>query len=280
MQQPGLSERDEELNRVKVERRGYGIHSVSPTHSVIRAGGRNVVVEAASGLCISEDSFASHERGAFLALTQCKSAGRASLSRNPEENGVAAVAPVIPGIISITVIDAPLFGISTRAAPLRELRDLLGTAPGQQMLRRSDAGTAEFIDSQTIGDVLYVRARETGVRPPFAASFWRAFMEVNQRLTLVTFSAHTVRSGVEPELAQLVRQVVALRKGNGLSVSAEATALLGEVLAGPAGDIAIITDPDIPVPPKRRTPERQTLQGDARPQAPLLTPLAPARPVG
>lgn len=279
VQQPGLSERDEELNRVKVERRGYGVHSVSPTHSVIRAGGRNVIIEAAAGRCIAEDSFAASAHGVFLALTPCRSARRASVARNPEESGAGGASPVLPGVLSVSVVDLPLFGVSNRPAPLRELRDLLGTTPGQQLLRRGDAGTAEFIDSQTIGNALYVRVRENGARKPFATSYWRAFLEINERLTLVTFSAHEGRNGAELELAQLVRQVVALRKGNGLSVSAEATALLGEVTTRPAGEIAIVTDPDIPIPPKRRVRPNQTRPGTSEAISPAQTPMAPARPI-
>lgn len=176
----------------------YGAHQAE-----VDAAGRRVVVRAPAGGCLSEEMMSFDGAAAFMMVEDCR----------PED------APADD--------PTPLRTISIGAAGLTDGRDGGDALVVLDSFLASDAGraelglggppeTVEFLDSLQDGDALYVLFEDRGATlGPIAGRACRAFLEVNDRVALVTV-ASLASSGTDDGtlFAHARAMVAALRLAN------------------------------------------------------------------
>lgn len=199
---------------------GLAIVSSHPARAVIAADGREVVVEPAGGFCVEEDALSISGAAAFALLSDCQPQG----------------ARAFPGIVTVSVSNTSMIDPGTTAEDaLAAMRQFLATDQGLALLGRS-GGPIRVEAARDVGDGLYVLV-EDGTAAPLpilSPRFWRAFVELNGRMAMVTISSFRDNPlGDNAMLGSLARQVVALRRANRSPASAEEMALaaLAEELA-------------------------------------------------
>jgi hypothetical protein len=209
----GESGRDAELARVAAAGT-FRLVSVEPRRAVVDAAGQRVAVVPAANTCIAEDAIDLSERSAFLLLADCAAMRAASTA-----SGVLDVAPGFPGLVTLSIAGAPRGGIGA-------LLDFLRTPEGRAQLARSDDASAVLLEeTREIGDVLYVHARQAdeAVLPLLSRDFWRAFVDLDGRMGVITVSGFGARDpGAEAMFGEAHRQVTALATaGQGAALTAK-----------------------------------------------------------
>lgn len=227
---PGASTLRGELDRLG-RASDFAIVTASPQEAVIEARGRSVVVTPGPGSCINPDTIDLGAGSAFMLLTDCAvelgaSAGKASATRAGErlhlDHG-------FPGLVTVSVSGA-------ERGTLESLERFIASDAGKARLARGSDGTAvEIAEMREVGDALFVLARALDDSVPLLTrEFWRAFIELNDRLVLVTVSAFQANEiDKEAMFRQALEQVQAMRQGNdgmlALSPSGARTAEFAEV---------------------------------------------------
>lgn len=217
----------------------FSVESATPQRAAFQARGRRVVVEPPSGFCLATDSLNVAGGAAFVLVADCADAGRA-----------------FPGILTVSVSDRSMAdsqGGSGRA--LVDLQSFLTTPEGLALLGRGE-GSAQVrvVETRKLGDALYVLVEDTSASalPILAPQFWRAFVDVNDRMVLTTISGfRDVAVDHDALLGQLARQVVRLREAN------LAPLFDDEV------QVARSVDGDLKVPAGAVVPSPQTLVAEA-----------------
>ncbi|MEM9148537.1 MAG: hypothetical protein AAGC57_20440 [Pseudomonadota bacterium] len=183
--------------------------------AVVVARGRRVVLRAVEGLCLTQGAMDVSQEAAFAVVADCIGEDGAAI-----DAAAGTLPPSFGGLLAISISGEPMFaGETGRATALRRLRDFLGTAPGLALLGRNGSGASvELVDARQIGDALYVHVHDSqeDALALFAPGFWRAFVELNGRLAMVTVSGFRDLD-VEPEamLSLLAGQLAELRRVNG-----------------------------------------------------------------
>ncbi|MEO1724938.1 MAG: hypothetical protein AAFR84_21380 [Pseudomonadota bacterium] len=208
---PGASTLDGELSRLRGGS-GFAVVAVSPQEAVIDARGRTVVVNPGPGACINPDTLDLAENAAFMLLTDCAvelgaTTGTASATPAGErlhlEHG-------FPGLTTVSVSGDP-------RGTLESLERFIASDAGKVRLARgSDGAGVEVKEMREIGDALFVLARSLEPTMPLLSDeFWRAFIELNDRLVLVTVSAFQANAlGKEEMFDEALAHVQALQAGN------------------------------------------------------------------
>ncbi|MEL6476945.1 MAG: hypothetical protein AAFR17_06420 [Pseudomonadota bacterium] len=225
----GESGLEAELKRVK-SIKGFAVLNQGAQSADIAARGRRVRIEPATGLCITEDSVAVVEDGAFAMIAECGPQAGASSER-------------FPGVLTISVSGQEGFGGNRiDSEQIDRLKRFLRSPSGRASLGRS--GTAEgveILEMRKIGDALYVHLEDQGEDQlsVFAPRFWRAFVRVNERLVLATANGFSKRRSQDDKLLSLLAlQVTRMRQANLAPVHSEEVRLAREadedlrVLAG------------------------------------------------
>ncbi|MEO1275406.1 MAG: hypothetical protein AAFV96_08450, partial [Pseudomonadota bacterium] len=211
MVSPGEPTLDAELTRVR-DGEAFRVVSVSPLEAVIDARGRPVVVSPGKGACINPDTLDLAVNSAFMLLTDCAvelgaSNGQASTTR---AGARLSIDHGFPGLITVSVS-------GDGRGTLESLERFVASDAGRvQLARGSDGAGVEIAEMREIDDALFVLARSVDQPVPLLSNeFWRAFVEVNERLVLVTVSAFQANElGKEAMFAEALGQVEALRAGN------------------------------------------------------------------
>lgn len=194
--QPGAERASDELARLRGQN-GFAVLADAPRRTVFIAKGREVVVAPADGFCVARESLDVSGTAAVALLADCEAAPRP-----------------FPGIMMISVSGDPMGGPSARS----ELRDFLATEQGRALLGRGNhPGAVQVVAMRDVGDGLYVLVEDRAglPLPVLAPRFWRAFVEVNGRMAMITVSAFRENPpGDERMLASLAQQIVALRHAN------------------------------------------------------------------
>lgn len=216
--QAGLSGKDAELARRQGEF-GFAVISDEPSRTVIAAKGQNVVIAPASGFCVAPESVDVSGKAAFALVSDC--------------DGGPADARAFPGIVTVSVSSAPMLpqGVA-KVDALDELRRFITTPEGMSLLGRAPRGGVIVLETREIGDGLYVlvQDRQTTPLPVLAPRFWRAFVELSGRMTMVTVSSFRESPVSEDTmLSFLTAQVVALRRANSQPASKEELDLVAAV---------------------------------------------------
>ncbi|MEL6768388.1 MAG: hypothetical protein AAFP17_14495 [Pseudomonadota bacterium] len=211
MVSPGAPTLEAELTRVR-DGAAFRVISVSPQEAVIDARGRPVVVSPGPGSCINPDTLDLADNAAFMLLTDCAlelgaSNGQASATRAGERLHLDRG---FPGLVTVSVS-------GDARGTLESLERFVASDAGKVRLARgSDGGGVEIAEMREIDDALFVLARSIEQTVPILSNeFWRAFVEVNERLVLVTVSAFQANElEKEAMFTEALGQVEALRAGN------------------------------------------------------------------
>jgi hypothetical protein len=219
----GLSGRDAEWARTAAPG-DFAIVSADHRRAVVSALGNQVAVEPANGFCLAQEAIETSERSAFLLLGDCALEAPAATFSGADQQ--LDLPPGVPGIITVTISGDPGFSrLGTQAGGLADLQAFVETPEGRALLGRGgDGDQVSVADSRRIGNTLYVLVEDSnGGVPVLAARFWRAFVELNERLAVVTISGFRDRPLPEEEmLRHLGDQVRQLQVANSEPVNERA----------------------------------------------------------
>lgn len=182
----GFSARDAEWARAHAPST-FSVVSASHDRAVVSALGQQVAVEPADGFCLATGAIETSDRSAFLLLGDC--ALEEQEGSDPGD-GPLELPPGVPGIITVSISGDPGFSRFGGGSDLSDLQAFVETADGRALLGRGgDGDEVAVADTRRIGDSLYVLVEDAdGSVPVLAPRFWRAFVELNDRLTVVTIS--------------------------------------------------------------------------------------------
>lgn len=174
----------------------------SPSRQTVTVAGRAVTIAAPPGLCIDTASTRTDTAGAFVLMRDC---GNGADERPPRTSLTASVS------------SGGLTGEGDAGADsLADLRDYLATADGLALVGRSGrARGVRVLDEKLTNGVLFVLVEDRGAQPIAGLDrvFWRAFLEVNGRMTVLSVLGF---SGVAPQqgLDELAALASAIRSAN------------------------------------------------------------------
>jgi hypothetical protein len=173
------------------------------TRQRVTVAGRTVTIAAPPGLCIDEASTRVDASGAFVLMRDCADA---AVARPPRAALTAAVS------------SGGLTGEGDVAADtLLELQAFLATPDGLALVGRSGrSDRVRVLAQQLTGDVLFVLVEDRGPQPiaGLDRTFWRAFLEVNDRMTVLSVLGFAGGVGPEESLEQLAALASAIRGAN------------------------------------------------------------------
>jgi hypothetical protein len=180
----------------------------SPSRAKVTVAGRSVVIAAPPGFCVDQPSTTMTNAGAFVLMSDCALLDHRSGRRTPV--GAALTASVSSGGLGGEGDD--------EAATLDDLEGFLDTADGRALVGRSGrADRVRILSKQREGEVLYVLVEDRG-RQPIAGidpRFWRAFLEVNGRMTVLSVIGFEGSGpGLQDALDQLAAAAAAIRAAN------------------------------------------------------------------
>ena len=168
----------------------YHVVSVSHERAVVSALGRQVAIEPSEGFCLAQESLDTTRSSAFALIGDCAFEAPNTGARR-SARGELQLPPSVPGIITVSVSGDPEIPNSNPDKALNGLSEFLESAKGRSMLGRSgDGSSVTLVESRRIGNGVYVLVddRNSGALPVLERKFWRAFVELNDRLAVVTVS--------------------------------------------------------------------------------------------
>lgn len=194
-------------------RGAYSVVSASPSRAILSAQGQSVAVEPSPGFCLAEDSIETSDRSAFVLIGDCMMGDDAGMA------GGGFDAPGMPGVITVSIAGDP--GFATNGASPQDLSQLetyLAGPEGRTLLGRGgDGSQVSVVETRRQGDILYVLVEDRADEavPLFGPRFWRAFVELNDRLAVVTVNGfRDVPMGDDQMLSHLGQQVRQLQMAN------------------------------------------------------------------
>jgi hypothetical protein len=171
-----------------------------PTRQRVTVAGRAVTIAAPPGLCIDEGSTRVDSAGAFVLMRDCSEAGtpKAALTASVSSGGLTGEG-------------------DAASDTLRDLQAFLATPDGLALVGRSGRSSGvRVLAQQLTSDVLFVLVEDRGPQPIAGLDrrFWRAFLEVNGRMTVLSELAFAGGVGPEQGLEQLAALASAIRGAN------------------------------------------------------------------
>lgn len=249
----------------------YYVVSVAEDRAVVSAKGRQVAIEPAEGFCLAEESIETSGRSAFALIGDC------ALDTPVEDaergdRGELHLPRGVPGIITVSISGQA--GIADRAG-LEGLASFLQTPDGRQMLGRgSDSSKVKVVEARRIGAGVFVLVDDPGqdVVPILDPRFWRGFIEVNDRLAVVTVSGFRANPlGSDRMLKYLVNQMQTLAVANNEPINEPQQVMIARA-DGAGGDAS----DGVPLSEVRREAFEVTVVGT---DGALLWPVPTPRPV-
>jgi len=225
-----------ELSRVRGQK-NFSIISSTAQRAMFSAQGQQIVVEPPQGYCLDEGSVAVTGKAAFALIADCLENGQPELLANAGEGEVVEIElpRSFPGILTVSISGEPAYG--AEPGGLDRFEALLGTPAGLTLLGRGNSPKSANVNIvRRIGNALYVLVEE---QPGAGGAilgprFSRAFIDINDRLVLVTVSSFIDRpTSDEAMLGFLARQIARLRQANGMIADGEE----GEIAGGSSGDV-------------------------------------------
>lgn len=169
---------------------GAGIPVTRNAPEAVLVANQSVVVAGPPGYCIDESVSDNRTEGAFVLLGSCASiAGNAALP-HPER----------PGVLTVTVSEGPV-STATGAPRPDDLVAYFRTDAGRAALSRDGhPDSVEIIETRVDGNALYLHARDPGGRRKgMADDYWRALLNVNERLVILSVNSSSARPLAERE---------------------------------------------------------------------------------
>lgn len=160
-----------------------------PDRATLTVAGRNVTIAAPRGFCIDEAATNVSASGGFVMASDCALLGSAGVAAEGDANPLGAVLTA-----SVSAAQLPEGGT------LPELTRFVETPQGRAALGRSGRpDRIKVLATRTRGDVLYVLVEDRGPQPiaGIEPRFWRAFLDVEGRLTVLTVLGFD-GAGVDP----------------------------------------------------------------------------------
>ena len=213
----GLSGVSAEQARLRAQ--GFHVVSLGEDRAVISAKGRQVAIEPAKGFCLARDSVETSKLSAFALIGDC------ALDKTPDKSkrgarGELKLPRGVPGIITVSVSGNPQL---EQAGGLKGMEAFLKTPEGRQLLGRGDSPFGVKVKKTAqIDNGVYVLVEDSGdgVLPVLSKRFWRGFVQVNDRLAVVTVSGFRARPLGENEMLEyLVDQVKTLTVANAAPIN-------------------------------------------------------------
>ncbi len=179
----------------------------APSRARLSVAGETVTIAAPPGFCVDSKSTTTNAEGAFVLMTDCALLGAAPAGKAPV--GAALTASVSSG---------GLGGEGDEAGSLEDLQDFARTREGRAVLGRSgQPDRIRVLNSQIRNGVLYVLVEDRGTLPiaGIERQFWRAFLEVDGRITALS-ELGFAGAGIGPQegLNQLAALAAAIQAAN------------------------------------------------------------------
>jgi hypothetical protein len=179
----------------------------SPSRTRVNVAGQAVTIAAPPGFCIDGKSTQVTANGAFVLMSDCALLGGASGDR-----------PAVGAALTASVSTGGFAGEGDAAGSLDEIEEFAGTPEGRAVFGRSgQPERVRILSTQRQNDVLYLLIEDRG-RLPIAGidrQFWRAFLEVNGRMTALSVLGFS-GAGVSAQdgLNQLAALAASIRAAN------------------------------------------------------------------
>jgi hypothetical protein len=181
----------------------------APSRTDVTVAGRSVTVAAPPGFCIDAASTAVSADGAFVLMIDCALLGAAASPR-----------PAAASALTASISAGGLTGEGDAADTLEDLQAFAATPDGRALLGRSGRPErVRILASQVRNGVLYVLVEDRGPMPVAGIDrrFWRAFLEVNDRMAVLSELGFE-DAGSDPQqglnqLAALARSIQAANGG-------------------------------------------------------------------
>ena len=211
--QRGLPGMRDEWERRRAEQ--FFVMSASSEAAVISALGKEVAIRPAEGFCLSRESIETSSRSAVALIGDCALEGDVN-SATRSSKGELNLPRSLPGIITVSISGNP--EVRSSGLDADRIEEFLQSKQGKSLIGRSSDGSGVTIhESRSSEDVVYLLVEDSngGPVPILSDTFWRAFMTLNDRLTVITISAFRASPiGVESMLEHLTEQVETLRVAN------------------------------------------------------------------
>ncbi|TPE52729.1 hypothetical protein [Amaricoccus solimangrovi] len=181
-----------------------GVSGTTPTRTTVTTGGQRLTIAAPAGFCVDSDSTSVTSTGAFVLVTDCALLARgpgagprltgaaASAGSPPAPAPVAEAARAKPPVGAAMTASVSPTGLGDDGPATRSLADLARYARTPQGLalvgRGGQPQGVRLLESAERDGVLYLYVEDRGPQPiaGLEPRFWRAFFEVNGRLTAVS----------------------------------------------------------------------------------------------
>jgi hypothetical protein len=155
-----------------------GLSGGTPTRTTLNVAGQPVTLAAPPGFCIDGDSTSVTDAGAFVLMSDCALLGAGDAD------------PAVGAALTASVSAGGLTGEGDDPAQdLPGLAEFAASPEGRQVLGRSGRSDAvRILATETRGDVLYLLVEDRGPQPIAGIDrrFWRAFLELNGRMTVLS----------------------------------------------------------------------------------------------
>lgn len=160
-----------------------GVYGTTPTQTTVTAGGQRVTILAPAGFCVDQRSTSVTAAGAFVLVSDCQLL--AGETAPPNETARPPVGATLTASISPT-------GLGEAGPATQSLADLAGyarTPEGLALIGRGGRSQGvRLLESAERNGALYLYVEDRGPQPiaGLEPRFWRAFLEVNGKLTAVS----------------------------------------------------------------------------------------------
>ncbi|MEM9048857.1 MAG: hypothetical protein AAGC92_09070 [Pseudomonadota bacterium] len=153
------------------------VQALEGERAVVTAGGRTIDIVPPDGYCILNDAVETGDQAISALVARC----RESNATSPD------------GLLTASVSHAPLFRPGAPVAgELDSLEAFLDSERGRPLLTRNATASApEIVETYRFDDmlVMLIDDPDSAAAPVSTPRYWRAFMQLNQRMVTVSASA-------------------------------------------------------------------------------------------
>lgn len=170
------------------------VQALEGERAVVTAGGRTVDIVPPDGFCIIDDTVETGEQAVSALIGRCA---------NAVDTGMPN------GLLTASVSPAPLFRPGEPiASELDSLEAFLDSDSGRPLLTRNEtASEPEIVETYRIDNMLVMLIEDPDTSAPIVATprYWRAFMQLNDRMVTVSASAFSGDDANERAVFALLR---------------------------------------------------------------------------
>jgi hypothetical protein len=175
----------------------------APSRARVTVSGQPVTIAAPPGFCVDPESTRVDAAGAFVMMGDCVLLGAGGPGGRP-----------VGGILTAAVSSGGLTGEGDAAASLEDILAFVGTPEGRALVGRSGRPDRIRIRHAELGrDTLYLLVEDQGPQPILDRQFWRAFINVKGRMTVLSEIGFADPQKGLDRLAALAAQIKAANGG-------------------------------------------------------------------